>query len=164
MNEELQKEAEQLQTQLEAVSKERDEYLDGWKRAKADYINFKNDQEKRARELSEYAQMHSAIALVPALEHFRMAFSNISEDIKDNTWTKGIEQIYKQLKDIAKTMGLEEVSGSVGAPFDPSKHEAVGHEAIEGTPDDQITQELSAGYSFNGKVVYPAKVIVNKLS
>ncbi len=164
MNEELQKETERLHAELETITKERDEYLDGWKRAKADYINFKNDQEKRGRELSEYAQMHTAIALVPTLEHFRMAFSSVSDELKENTWTKGIEQIYKQLKDIAKTMGLEEFSGSVGQAFDPSRHEAVGHEAIEGTPDDQVTQELGAGYVYNGKVVYPAKVIVNKLS
>ncbi len=150
------------QTELEVLKKQCEEYLNGWKRAKADYINFKNEQEKHGRELAQMASMGAVMQFAPILENFRKAFQYVPQDLSGNAWVTGIEQIYKQCKDSLKQMGVEEYTELVGQKFDPALHQAVGQEYVETHEDDHITQEISAGYKLHGRVLLPARVIVNK--
>ena len=39
---------------LAAVEKQRDEYLAGWQRAKADFINYRKDEMKHLEEVAQY--------------------------------------------------------------------------------------------------------------
>ncbi len=157
-----QPELEQLQQQLEECKKQADEYLNGWKRAKADYVNFKNDQEKRSRELAQFASMSSLLGYIPIVENLRTAFAHLPQELKGNEWVKGIEHIFSSMTDMLKSMGVEVYEGLVGQKFNPGEHQAVGQEQKGEFEDDVITQELSAGYRYHGNVISPAKVIVNK--
>jgi len=153
---------EELTARLEALQKQNDEYLDGWKRAKADYINFKNDQEKRSKELAQFASLSLVVQLVPIAELFRKAFGCVTEELKASDWVKGVEQIYRQFQEVLKGMGIEEVTGVVGKVFDPASHMAVGQEQRDDFDDEVVSQEIEAGYTLHGRVIAPAKVIVNK--
>lgn len=156
---------EELQISLEELTKQNEENLNGWKRAKADYVNFKNETEKRRDELAGMAMMTSAAHYIPILDNFKKAFQFLPIELKDSEWVKGIEQIYKQMKEVMKGLGVEEFAESVvGTPFDPSKHYGVGEESVETYDDTIVTQEVSPGYTFRGTVIVPAKVIVNKKS
>lgn len=148
--------------ELEACKKQSEEYLNGWKRAKADYVNFKNDQEKRSKELAQFATMSTLLGYVPIVENLRVAFTHLPDELKGSEWVKGIEHIYTQMKEFLKTLGVEEYSGLVGKTFDPMEHQAVGQEARDDIEDNCISQEVSAGYKLHGKALVPAKVIVNK--
>lgn len=159
------KKIEELNEKLEELTAQNEENLNGWKRAKADYVNFKNETEKRRDELSGMAMMTSAAQYIPILDNFKKAFQFLPDELKGSEWVKGIEQIYKQMKEIMKGLGVEEYAESVvGTPFDPSKHYAVGEERVDTHEDGVVTQEVSPGYTFRGNVVVPAKVIVNKKS
>lgn len=160
--EETQEQLEALKKQIEELTAKQDEYLNGWKRAQADYVNFKQEQEKRSKELAQFAGMTLVIQFIPLLEHFRNAFAHLPDDLKSSEWVKGIEHIYNQMKDVLKQLGLEEYSDSIGKPFDPQLHQAVGQEQRDDIDDEYVSQEIGAGYRFHGKVVSPAKVIVNK--
>jgi len=156
---------QQLEKELEELKKQNEEYLNGWKRAKADYVNFKNESEKRRDELAGLSMMTSASQYIPILDNFKKAFQYLPGELKDSEWVKGIEQIYKQMKEVIKGLGVEEYAESViGTLFDPTKHYAVGEERLDQYGDDIITQEVSPGYLFRGSVIVPAKVIVNKKS
>lgn len=151
--------------ELEICKKNCEEYLNGWKRAKADYINYKNETEKRRDEMAGFALMTTAAQFIPLLDNMKKAFQHLPDELKENEWARGIEQIGKQMKEIMKGLGIEELSeGVVGAVFDPGKHYAVGEERIDTHEDQVITQEVSPGYTFRGSVMVPAKVIVNKKS
>ncbi|MEK7648445.1 MAG: nucleotide exchange factor GrpE [Patescibacteria group bacterium] len=160
--EEALKKIDELTQSADALKKQNEEYLDGWKRAKADYINFKNEQEKRSKELAQFASYALVMQLLPISEHFRKAFGYVTEELRPSEWVKGIEQIYRQLKEVLKGMGIEEMEGSVGKAFDPSLHQAVGNERRDDFDDGVVTQETDGGYTFHGRVVIPSKVIVNK--
>jgi len=160
--EEAQQKIDELTQSVDALKKQNEEYLDGWKRAKADYINFKNDQEKRSKELAQFAAYALVMQILPIAEHFRKAFGCITEELRNSEWVKGIEQIYRQLKEVLKGMGIEEMEGSVGKAFDPSCHQAIGNERRDDFDDAVVTQEVDGGYTFYGKVIVPSKVIVNK--
>ena len=158
----LLKKIEELTEQLDTIKKQNEEYLDGWKRAKADYINFKNDQEKRSKELAQFASISLVMQLLPIAEHFRKAFACLTDDLKLSEWVRGIEQIYRQFKDALKGMGIEEVAGVVGTAFDPAHHLAVGNEQRDDLDDGIVSQEVETGYLLHGRVIVPTKVIVNK--
>ena len=160
--EEALKKCEELEKSVEVFKKQNEEYLDGWKRAKADYINFKNDQEKRSKELAQFASYALVVQLLPIAEHFRKAFGCITEELKNSEWVKGVEQIYRQLKEVLKGMGIEEMESQIGTVFDPSLHQSVGQEQRDDLDDGAVSQEVDGGYLFHGKVMSPAKVIVNK--
>ncbi len=151
-----------LQKQLEECRKQSEEHLDGWKRAKADYINFKNEQDKRSKEFAQFASMATLMQCLPVVENFRKAFNHVPELLKDSEWVKGIEHIYRQMKEMLKVMGVQEYTELIGQPFNPEKHQAVGQEQRDDFGDDVISQEIEAGYMLHGKVMQPAKVIVNK--
>ncbi len=158
----LLKKIEELTEQLDTIKKQNEEYLDGWKRAKADYINFKNDQEKRSKELAQFASISLVMQLLPIAEHFRKAFACLTDDLKLSEWVRGIEQIYRQFKDALKGMGIEEMAGVVGTAFDPAHHLAVGNEQRDDLDDGIVSQEIETGYLLHGRVIVPTKVIVNK--
>ena len=160
-----QKDERSLEEQLEDCAKQREEYLNGWKRAKADYVNFKSETEKRRDELAGMALMASASQFIPPLDNLKKAFTQLPDELKESVWVKGIEQIHKQLVEIMKGLGIEEFAGTlVGAAFDPTHHYAVGEERRDDFEDGIVTQEVSPGYTFRGQPMVPAKVIVNKKS
>lgn len=150
-------------TELERLKKEAHDYLDGWKRAKADYINYKNEQEKRSRELAQFAGLSAVINIIPVMESFRMAFVQVPQDAIESDWVKGIEQIYRQLQEAMKNLGVEQETDIVGQPFNPEHHEAIANESDESKEEGVILKEVNAGYTLYGKVVVPAKVIINNI-
>lgn len=162
MSEEKEMTMEEAMAEIERLRLENAEYLEGWKRAKADYMNFKQEQEKRGKELAQFASMTIVSQLLPVMEYFRKAFEIVPSQVEEMEWYRGVVQIYKQLKEIMKGIGVEEYRAGRGVAFDPEKHEAVGSEQVDDIDDDAVSQEVNAGYMLHGKVVAPARVIVNK--
>ena len=151
---------------IEALKKQAQEYLDGWKRAKADYFNLKKEMEAQNKEIKEWMSKIMILPLLNIIDGFDKALSHIPEIIKNDGWVKGIEGVRKQLEDYFKTHRVEVISAK-GEKFDPTKHEAV--ESVG--PDDSVgvrgesgivTEELQKGYTINEEVLRPAKVKVFK--
>lgn len=150
-------------SELEKAKKEAQDYLDGWKRAKADFINYKNEQEKRSAELVQFAGLSAIIKIIPVMESFRLAFSHVPAETAESDWTKGIEQIYKQLQEAMKALGVQQDTNLEGTTFDPMRHEAVAQESDTTKEDGIILKEVNAGYSVHDRTVSPAKVVINNL-
>lgn len=142
-----------LKKELESVKKERQEYLDGWQRAKADYMNAaKRSAEDRiqAVALGKMAVLKSFITPMDTLERAGQA-GEIPE---------AFQSIAKQLEDAAKAHGLTQF-GDVGEKFDPQLHEALGQEpASSKDEDDTVTMVFEKGWKMGDMVVRPAKVRV----
>ena len=151
--------------ELENCRKQGDEYLDGWKRAKADYLNLKKEMEAQNKEIKEWMSKIMILPLLGIMDSFGKAFSEIPENIKNDPWVKGIEGIKKQFEDYMKAQRVESITAK-GEKFNPEKHEAV--ESVEGGPPAQagessmVAEELQKGYLINGEVLRPAKVKVYK--
>lgn len=151
--------SDDLKKELVVAQKKAEEYLDGWKRAKADYLNLKKDSEKRQEELVKFANAALIMSLLPILDHFRRAFDHLPADQKDSDWVKGIAQIKKQLEDLLLALEIKPMK-AVGEKFDPLYHEAVAHEKKEGFEADKIIEEIETGYLIHDKILKPAKVKV----
>lgn len=145
---------EKLKQEIEQCKKEREEYLNGWKRAKADLINYQKDEAKRFEEVIKFSNAAMVKELISVLDSFSLALKNGKAD-------KGIYMIKSQLEDTLKKTGLEKSESSVGKKFDPNFHEAVA-EAESDMPAGDIIEEIESGYLLNGKVLRPARVKVSK--
>ncbi|RJQ24951.1 nucleotide exchange factor GrpE [Candidatus Parcubacteria bacterium] len=156
MNKE-EKEINNIQDDLDVVKKERDEYLDGWKRAKADFINYKQEETERIRKLGGVVKEMLILDVLPVLDSFELGISSVS----DEQSKKGMELIKMQLEDVIKRYGLERISVCVGDIFNPSLHEAIGEEKSE-YPEGVIIEEVNIGYMLDGKVLRPTKVKISK--
>jgi molecular chaperone GrpE len=69
--------------------------------------------------------------------------------------------LYKQLMDVLRVEGLEEVS-AMGQPLDPEKHEVVNYVERDGTSENTVVEEIRKGYLLNGRVLRPAMVVVTR--
>lgn len=148
---------DQLKNQIKDLEQKSQEYLNGWKRAKADFINYKKDQEHTMEELAKFANLNVLLQILPVLDNYNIAEKHLPDALKNDEWVKGILHIKTQLEDIMKAQGMEEIK-TVGEKFDPIVHEVIGGE--EG--GEVITEEIQKGYRLHGRVVRAAKVKVGK--
>lgn len=146
---------------LEKLAAKADEYLNGWKRAKADYLNFKKQTENHQRETIQYANAALIAELIPIYNNLKLALENKPEELKDNDWIRGVELIKNQFNEFFKQLGIEEIK-TVGEKFNPEMHEAVEIVEEKDFKPDTIFEQVSAGYTLHGKVINPAKVRVAK--
>jgi len=149
---------DQDDNELAKYKKERDEYLDGWQRAKAEFINYKKDEIKRFETLAKFANESIIRDLINILDSFDLATPALERESKVE---KGVYLIRAQLEDALKNYGLEKVIVSVGNSFDPSMQEAVA--VVESDkPSGTVVEEIERGYMLNGKLIRPARVKVAK--
>lgn len=146
--------------ELSRCPKERDEYLDGWKRAKADLINYKKDELKRFENVVRFSNESLVKELINVLDSFDLALVTLEAE-NDSRKEKGLYLIRQQLEDILRRVGLERIIVSVGQPFDPGLQEAVA-ELESDKPSGIIIEEVERGYLLNGKLIRPARVKVSK--
>ena len=157
-NNQNQSEISEEMPEIEKIRKERDEYLDGWQRARAELINYKKDELKRFQEMAKFANESVLREIIAVLDSFDLALMALEKDGKAE---KGIYLIKAQLEDILKNYGLERMSISIGEKFDPSLHEAVA-EVESDKPSGTIIEEIEKGYFLNGKLIRPARVKISK--
>lgn len=147
------------ENELEKIKKQAQEYLDGWKRAKADYLNLKKEMESQNKEIKEWMSKIMILPLLGVMDGLEKAFGEVPDNLKNDEWVKGVGVIKKQFEDYLKTQGVEAVAAK-GEKFDPVKHDAI--ESVEGNEPDTVAEEFQKGYQINGEVLRPAKVKVYK--
>ncbi len=149
--------AEKLE--IENLRKQADEYLNGWKRAKADYLNLKKEMEAQDKEIREWLSKIFLLPILDIMDSFNKAFGNVPANLKTEVWVEGIEGIKKQFENFLKAQGVEAME-VIGEKFDPLMHEAI--ESIDGGESGRIIEEVRRGYLVNGEILRPAKVKVYK--
>lgn len=152
---------EKLKAELARARQQAQEYLAGWQRAKADYLNLQKETEKRRQETVEFANALFMSEVLPVYNHFKLALKHLPPESQGADWLVGLEQIHKQFQEFLKKYNISEIP-TVGEKFDHNLHEAVAHEEREGFEPDQIFEEVQPGYLLGDKVLAPAKVKVAK--
>ncbi len=149
---------EKEMTELEVLKKERDEYLEGWKRAKADFTNYKKEETERTRAMGRILQEGIIRDCITILDSFNLGLQTLKEDDPAH---KGMILIKNQLEDMLKKYGLKAIPFAQGMPFDPNIHEAVSEIHSE-DPPGTIIKEIERGYMLGEKVMRPARVVLSK--
>jgi len=148
-----------LDGELKQFKKECDEYLDGWKRAKADLINYKRDELKRLEQVVHFASEDIMRDMITVLDSFDLALASMK---KDDPAEKGVYLIRSKLEKVLKGKGLNKINVEIGDKFDPTYHEAIGVIENESGKSETIAEELETGYTLHKKVIRAARVKIYK--
>jgi len=150
-----------LRTEIVKLHKERAEYLTGWQRTKADYVNQSRVHTEERADLLKTAARKTILTILPSMDTYDLARANTSSwSAVDANWRMGIEYIFQQLLNGLETQSLKKF-GAVGDTFDTTLHESV--EAIQVSDriqDNTVMTVLQSGYMLHEKVIRPARVNV----
>jgi molecular chaperone GrpE len=147
-----------LKEKLKVCEKERKEYLDGWQRAKADYLNSTKRFAEERSQIKERAEISLIERILPLCDSFDMALQGEKGD--GGVWREGFERIYAQLTTLLKDLGVS-ATGEIGAPFDPYQHEALSNQKVEKEEShDTVIAVLQKGYKRGDILIRPAKVVI----
>ena len=146
-----------LKEESKRCETERKEYLEGWQRAKADFINFKKDEGKRFEDMARFVTASIVEEFLPVLDSFDLALQHgVPKEVE-----KGIMLIRSQFEDVLRKRGIGEIAVGAGDPFDPAKHESVGELKSE-HPPGTIADVVQKGYVFRERVMRPVRVRLAK--
>lgn len=154
------KEIKKLQKKIKHLEKKAEEYLSGWKRAKADYINQEREIEKEKSDWIQFANKDLILQLLPVLDSLNQSLDHIPKDIGESEWVNGVAQIKIQFEKFLQSQGVEKIK-AVGNVFNPEYHEVIGKEENDKNGRENIiVQEVQAGYIMHEKAIRVSKVIV----
>ena len=148
---------------LDVALAERDEYLDSLRRLQAEFENYKKRVLKQQSDQMARAAASLVDKLLPVLDALDLATEHVGGT--DSAEAKALLAASGLLHGILEKEGLERIDPA-GHEFDPTAHEAVGHQpAPEGAEptesgEPRVTQVMRAGYRWHGTVVRPAMVMV----
>ena len=153
---------EKNKKKTENIEQEYKEIKELLQRTQADFMNYRRRVEEDKSNFIKLASGEVISQIVPVLDNFELAAKHVPENLEDNNWVLGIQAIEKQLEQVLLTNGLEKIV-TIKQQFDPNLHEAISETTDKQIKDNEIISEEVAGYLLNGKLLRPAKVIVNKL-
>jgi len=159
-HEKLLEKVEKLKAELEKTKAEKQEYLDGWQRMRADVANMKRDQVTLMERMGGAVKEEVISDIIPILDSFDMAMQGEQWGAVDETWRKGVEYIRAQCAAVLEKHGVT-AFGAVGETFDPNLHESVQESGDSDMPGHHIMRVLRKGYRSNGRVTRPAQVILS---
>jgi molecular chaperone GrpE len=146
-----------VKAELKKCQQEKHEYLDGWQRTKADFVNLKKTSGEDRKKLISYANEEFILELLPSLDSFEQAFKNKeSWESVSKDWRLGIEFIHSQLLKVLGDYDVEEINPE-GEIFDANLHHSVELVKVENKKEDgRILEVIQKGYKLRDKIIrYP---------
>jgi len=146
----LEDKLKRLREELKTVEKEKAEYLAGWQRERADFVNYKKDSNKNLVNSIELTKNDLLSEFLGVLDSFNLA-----------DWQQGMKSILGQFSGIFKEYGVSEIGET--AIFDPFLHEAIHVVETKNKEEDgKIAKVVNKGYKTKDKVLRATKVEVFK--
>lgn len=143
-----------LREKLKTCVAEKQEYLDGWQRLKADYANEKRDAAKKITEARDFAFREAAEKLLPLVDAFDLAFQAPQWKDTEASWKTGIERLRDEVLRALKELDVEPFVPT-GEMFDPSTMAASREVAGD---EHRVMAVDRAGYRHKDAVIRPAYV------
>jgi molecular chaperone GrpE len=142
------------------AEKESSENRDRWMRACADLENYKKRATQEKSRAMKYRHDELLRDLLPILDNLERALSHSEGTGRPDPLTEGVRLIVTMLKDLMAKYGVQEIK-ALDEPFDPHLHEAVSRGPSMGTKPNTVIQELEKGYTYQDRLLRPAKVVVS---
>ena len=152
-------ETEELKKNLEVCEKSKKELVELSQRLKADFMNYKKEQDKTMALIRLYANEDLLLKFLPILDSLEKAMEHMPPELEQNQWAQGIKNIKNQISDALKNIGVSEIPAR-DEKFDPYLHEAIA-QAESDKDDGTVLEEFQKGYKFYDKVLRPAKVKIS---
>ncbi|MBI4386988.1 MAG: nucleotide exchange factor GrpE [Elusimicrobia bacterium] len=139
-------------------------YYDQLLRLKADFENFRKRVDRERPDWVRYGEAGLLERLLPLYDLLLQAHDQVlrsADSSASKELIQGLELIFKEFNRIFESENVKVIE-SVGKPFHHDLHEALGFVEMDERPDGTVVEELQRGYTFQGKVLRPARVRVAK--
>lgn len=147
---------------LAASQAEAQKNWDLYLRARADLENFRKRAQREKEDLSRFANENLLREILPVADNLERALEHARQSEGGNGGLlQGVEMTLGQFQRVLEKFGVTPLR-SVGEPFDPARHEALGQVASAEHPPNTVVQELQRGYLLNDRLLRPAMVMVAK--
>lgn len=141
--------------------REKNEYLENWKRERAAFLNYKKAEAERVSRLIKFSNQELLLKILPILDNIYIAEKKLPKDLKENRWVQGFLKIKTQILDFLKGEGIKEIE-CLGKKFDPNFQEVIEEVEAKNLEPGTVVEEIKKGYTLHGRVIRPAKVKVVK--
>jgi molecular chaperone GrpE len=153
---------EKLQKELDEANEKVALLEDKYLRQVAEFDNYRKRTIQEKAELIKNGGERAIESILPVLDDFERALSNMAKDENATEIMTGVELIYNKFVGILKQNGLQKIE-TEGADFNTDFHEAIAiipapNEALKG----KVLDCVQAGYTLNDKVIRHAKVAVGE--
>jgi molecular chaperone GrpE len=130
-------------------------------RTQAEWDNSRKRILKEKEESVRYAAENFIEKLLPVLDNFEAGMRAAQTATDPKSIAQGFEMVLAQLQQALREAGVETVD-AVGHPFDPHRHEALGHHESEEHPEGHVITQMRKGYKLRDRLLRPASVFVAK--
>lgn len=142
--------------EYEKLKAERDQLFDRLARLQAEFENARKRAEREKVEFRDIATGNVVEQFLPVIDNFQLALSATgnAEQLRS-----GVALIVKQMEEVMQKLQVTAIP-TVGEPFDPRVHEALGSVEREDIPDQHVAEEIRRGYRLRERLLRPAMVRV----
>ncbi len=160
MVETLLKSKGELQDVLTQTQKEAKDMFDRLTRVSADFENYKKRVSREKDDAIKFGNEKAFKEVIPVVDNLRRALQAAPSDDGSRLFVDGVKLVSKQLEDALGRFGVVGFD-SMGQPFDPVRHEAVGSRPDETIPAQHVAEEYQRGFMLHDRLLRPALVIVS---
>lgn len=136
------------------------EYLDGWRRARAELDNFKKRLAAAQHASRQQAQAAALESLLTFADNFQIMLKHIPQELENHSWVEGVKHVARQLDQLLTEHGVALIA-ETNIPFDPSVHEAVDQVKNTKIKSGLVVEVTQPGYKMGDSVLKPAKVKIS---
>ncbi len=146
--------------EVEVLEQQIADLTEALQRERADVINVRRRHEEQIASLKSLVKVSVVEDLLPVIDNLERSLKHVPKELEGNDYIKGVNAVVKQFEKTLADMGVERIK-TVGEPFNPVLHEAVGVEDSEGS-QEIVSEELQAGYKLGDNVIRHAMVKVTR--
>ena len=158
---ELETKLEELETNFKEATDHIKELQDSAMRSQAELVNYRKRKDEEVSKMLQYSNEDIVKELIPSIDSFERALAFKTEDETILKYQEGFKMIYGNIISVLNKFGVKAIDG-INKPFDPTYHQAVLTEHVEGTEPGMVLEVLQKGYLLKDKVIRPAMVKVSE--
>lgn len=152
---------EQLQADLEKAQCEIKAHQEQYLRTLADMENLRKRTQREKEELAKFANETILREVLPVIDNLERAVEHAEQAESSGGLLEGVQMTLTQFSQVLERFGVTPVD-SLGQPFDPALHQAMGQMESEEYPVNAVVQQLQKGYQLNERLLRPAMVMIAK--
>ena len=138
------------------VERQRDLYL----RERADVENFKKRMQREKADGVRFAVEPLVRDLLPVIDNLERAVDHAASGGNGQPLLEGVRLVLRNAIDALERHGITRIEAT-GAPFDPSRHEAIAQVADADVEPNRVVQQFLPGYTLHDRLLRPAQVSVS---
>lgn len=150
------------------AAEQKPDYYDRYVRLSADFENFRKRTEREKASFLAYGKKEFAEKLLPSYEVLLRQLVEMDKKEEEGQMSAelkavktGLKMVFGEMEKAFKAEGIEHMD-VLDKPYDPATQEVVAMIPSSGDQDGLVLQEVQMGFTMDGKVLRPARVIVGQ--